>query len=614
MNPIIPIAIGGAAVTALVLALKGKGKQIPDPPGLPKIYMKGAAGARQFEMRRVGPGYAWTVSGEKEGAGSDSNSGNALMSMFEFLYTGNNADKVTGSIAKGSDEGMAGSFSIVREEALRWSWIISKPAPDQQSALGSGENVNRGAATIEMLATIEPFTDWITNLPSLQGGGGPDPLDGDDGEGAELDPDIDDGGDVPIDPTLMNHGLVITPESVAVANLEAWLAYAAPIVADGIQQDHTAEQIHTALGLDELDADKMKFSGKTHGQVLNTMLAYINQWDQQKFLELDNVQRTVAAAAVGVKIPTVGKKGLVKGKPVVVVRQPNGVHVWRVWPVGNRRGDQFAMFTGSEYRLMPAWNEAAKAAAGPGTVPGGGAPIQSCDEPSKTSSPSSSLTAATFLESKTKKIQIWTPGSADCHRYRLMIGVCLRPDGGGSFGGLDHYVDGLSQGDQPKEDAVLHNDYGIDRHPAYDAAMDWWRFEAPLAWKRQYQVDVSYVDGQIEVIEAGQINLPQIDPCPNVTSRWPGYGDDHYVVRTWKAAPRQHEHDTINWTSQPILQLSTTGKNLFMTVDYTGLPFLKAGDLEYTPQGEPMRLMGADRSKKTSYTVAFKIQSFAYTG
>jgi hypothetical protein len=598
MNPLLPLLLAGGGLGLLALILRGRGQpQTPDPQDAPVILFAGAAGERQFEMRRVGPGYGWNVRGSQEGGGSDTSSGLAIVSMFEFLYEGNSADIVTGHVID-SDKTPVGSFTVTRESATRWAWLVSKPQ-GQTGSLGSGDNANRGSATIAALNVLAPYTDWITNLPTIVGDGPQgDPLDPNDTDG--LNP-ID-----PIDGTPFGqHGLTFGPDTVSVYSLPEWLDYAAPIVRPLVGQGATASEIHDALGLHDLP-NTTKFKGKTHGQVLNTMLAYLNQWEQQKYLEVEPIERTVAAAAVGAVIPSVtgNRKGLVKGKPVVVKRAPNGVYEWFVWPVGNRRGVEFAMFAGSEFRSYTAWNKGVNAAAGPDTVEGGGAPVQNCDTTIYNySSPSFNTPSRDFQTSWEKTIKIWQYSSqAECRVFTIDVGLCMIPAGGGSFGSLDYYVDGLSEGDVPSVGDAAEIDFGIARHPAYDAPMDWWRFEKPLAWKRQVRLVVVREDGQLSIdsVEQGDFD---VDACPDVTGRWPGQGDDHYVIQTWKKAAPRDELTPKNWRGRPELTFVIDGNKVNAHIKYTGLPFLQPGTAPSL-----FKTFGATPNKKNSYTIGFKIR------
>lgn len=604
MNPFVPIVLTGAALTAIIAAFSRKKGPTPGPIDAAPLLMAGGAGTRQYEIRKVGPGFAWYVKGDREGAGSDTKSSQAILDMFEFLYTGNNTDIITGYVAKSaSEEGLAGSFTITQQGSKQtdlqaalaiWDWIVSKPAPDQSSSLGSGSDANRGSATINALKVLAPLTDWLSGLPDLQGDpGAPDPT----------APD-------PIEPTTFElnhyqlHGLDVSKTTVAAFDLPQWIEYAYPIIEANFGA--SPADLHELLGLSVL-ADTRKFTGKTEAQVLAAMQKYLDQWTSNKYLELDPIQTALAAAAVGAKLSTIGKKGYVKGKPVIVVKTPTRYR-WLVWPPGNRRSEQYALFQGEAMLPAKAWNEAVNAAAGPGTVQGGGAPIQSCDEGVKIVSLSRNSPSTSFEESWDKEIKLWEPGSVECRHYTVDIGVCLVPTGGGSFGALDYYLTDVGEGEVPTKGDADEVTFGIDRHPAYNAPMDWYLFKTPIVWKRQYRIEVSYIDGVLQIQNTQQQTIPDVDPCPEKTRRWPGLGDDHYVVQKWRKVQGQAPTlSTVNWTSQPALSLFVEGKNLFANVNYRGLPSFK------TYAGEPsvVKVQGADPAKKNSYTIGFKIRSTA---
>lgn len=597
MNPILPIALTGAALAALIAAFSRKKGPTPEPLDVAPLLMAGAAGAKQYEIRKVGPGYAWYVKGDKEGAGSNANSGQAILEMFEFVYTGNNADVVTGHVAKSpSEDGLAGSFTITKEEAMHWGWLVSKPSPDQASSLGSGDNSNRGSATIAALTVLAEYTDWIVGLPTLQGGDAP----------GEPDP-LPEPGVVTLTHYQL-HGLEITPTSVAAFDLPQWIEYASPIIGQAINDGLNPVELHNALGMHGLDVTTtpIKYTGKSHAQVHAAIQKYLDQWSAGKYLELDPIQATIAAAAVGAKLSTIGKKGYVKTKPVVVLKTA-GKYRWLVWIPGNRRGDQFALFQGEAARPNKAWSEAVNAAAGPDTVAGGGPPIQSCDEGVKTISFSRNLPSSTFLKTWDKEIKLWEPGSIECLHYTVDIGVCMVPTGGGSFGSLDYYLTDVSEGEVPTKGDADEVTFAIDRHPAYGAPMDWSGFRVPLAWKRQYRIEISYIDGELKIENTQQLVNPNVDPCPDKTRRWPGLGDDHYVIQTWKRRVGEGPKLVVNnWTGQPALSLFVEGKNLFANVHYKGLPYFEgAGDPTF------FKTHGADPNKKNGYTIGFKIRSTA---
>lgn len=595
MNPIVPVALATAAVAALIAFTRKKGGPTPDPIDVAPLMMQGAAGTRQYAVRKVGPGYAWSISGDKVDQGSHAISGTAVMAMFESLYSGNNADNVTGHIAKSpSEDGLAGSFSISKQDPVRWAWIVSKPAPQQADSYGSGDSTSRGAATLAALKTVADYTDWLTGLAEPQGGA---------------------------DASLVrqHHGVLISGVSVSAYDLPQWLEWARPKIENAINgwtdsetATDIATQIHDLLELHDLGAG-VKFTGRTHEQVLAAMVKPLQEWHESKYLELDSIQYTVAAAAIGAKLHTLGKKGRVKGHPVIAIRGTPRAK-WYVWQPGNRRGIQLASISGEELTVLKAWAAASAAASGgplPGDVAGGGQDSPTagippgCDGQVKVSSFSRNLPSSTFLEMWERDVKLWTPPSPKCTRYTVKVGICMRPSGGGTFGELDYYVEGLSQGNAPSKGDADEITFGIARHAASpEHLMDWWLFQTPLAWKRQLIVECRYIDGKVSIEDTSWETDAGVDPCPNFDRRWPGYGDDHYVVQTWQKkigeAPKLRAE---NWTGQPDVEIFADGKNLYTKIKYKGLPQFK------TFAGEPtvVKKHGADPNKKNSYTAMFKI-------
>ena len=590
MSPIVPIAIGGVSLAALALALRGKTPPSTEGP----VYMKGAAGTRQYEVKRVGPGYAWYISGDKVESGSDTVSGTALTTMFERLFTSNTTQVVTGQVAKGSEPGMAGSFTVHKEGSI-WGWLVSKPSPDQATALGTGDSTSRGAATLAALGAIAPYTDWIVGVPSPVGAGAP-------GQASLVDFE-------------QRNGLIITSSSVSAFDLPTWLAHAGPIIAgampapehQGSNGGVAAHMLSLLFGFE--DPKAYKYTSKSYAQVLANMTATLDSWEQDKYLSIASVEYTLAAQAIGAIIPTVGKIGRVKGRPVVV-RHYQGGYEWLVWPAGNRTADANAIATGEAKTLFKAWQEAVKAASsglqGGGGIVGPGQVDQPGKAPCvslKTSALSRNIPAATMLARQEKDVKIWTPPTANCNRFTLSIGVCLTPHGGGTFGMLDFYTEGQTQ-DGPLAKAEQDDvTFMLERHDG--SQVDWFLFRKPLAWKRQYQVDVSYEDGVIDIISTKRVDMPEVDACPDRSRRWPGLGDDHYKIGVWGGGLGVEEIHTKNWTSQPELSLRVDGKSLIANVKVYGLPSFDTG--HHPSQNRVFAVRQPE--KKTSYAIGFKIRS-----
>ncbi len=572
---IIPLAVGGVSLVALAIAVRG-GK--PPSVGGP-TYMKGAAGKRQFEVKRVGEGYAWTMAGEREESGSDADSGTALVTMFERLYTGNATDVVTAQVAKGSEPGMAGSFTVHKEDATQWGWLVSKPSPDQVNAIGTGEQTSRGAATLAALASIAPFTDWIVNLPSPVGSTMPEPV-------------------VPSQASFVEQrdGLLITATNVSAFDLPTWLAHAGPIIAEAMQQGAGVQEIFNALEL----PTGHKLNGKLPAQAVTRMRSTLDAWDKGKYLEIASVEYTLAAQAIGATIPLPGKTGRVAGHPIVV--RTDGNHFdWLVWAPGNRRSDAAAVASGEEPTMNKAWLAAIAAAKqGPGIAvpPPQGQPGQGACHYKKTTSKSVNLPAATFDDRIEREIKVWSvPSGVQCSRYKLTMGVCLIPAGGGSFGALDFYTKHQTQDGPLTADVTVH----LERHDG--SMVDWFMFRKPIAWKRQYEVDVSYEDGKLVVHSLKRIDEPEVDACPDRERRWPGIGDDHYKVGKWREHVGEDEIVVKNWVSQPEFSYDVDGKNLVIVISYLGLPRFKSGS------GAQNHILAAEDGKKTAFTLGVKIRA-----
>jgi hypothetical protein len=590
MNPIVPLALGTATVAALVLALRGK----TPAPGPGPIYLSGAAGKRQFEIRHVGEGYSWSVKGDRAEEGADTDSGTAIVTMFESAFSGNSADLVTGSVAKGSDSGLAGSFTIHREDAQRWGWILSKPAPDQASSLGSGDSTNRGGATLEALAAIAPYTDWIVNLPSPQGGIGPMQ-----------------GGPSVAQPNFQSrNGIIISPTSVSAIDLPTWIAYAGQLVVQSFADHLEPAQIHDML-LPEIQAPQtVRYTGKMYAKVLAEMSASLDAWHANKYLSFAPLAYQLAAQAIGANISVPGKLGRVKGRPIVV-RLAGEHYEWLVWSSGNRAADTSAYATGEAKRMAVAWAQAVKAAAaGPGQPQGQPPQDDQGQQPEppppkctflKTTSFSRNLPTAAVQQHGEKEIKIWEAPSGVCTRFTLRLGVCLMPAGGGTFGALDFYTKD-QQGDGPLV-AAENDNVTIMLERADGSAVDWWLFRSPVTWKRQYQIDLAYDGSDIDILSTQRIDAPDVDSCPDRARRWPGLGDDHYKIGVWHG---QFLHDLVskNWTSQPDAHIRTEGRKLYYSISYLGLPYFKAGTEPST-----FHTLGVRDDKKTSYTIGFKIRA-----
>ena len=577
---IIPLAVGGVSLAALALVMRGgKPKEISGP-----TYLKGAVGKRQFELRRVGEGYAWEVRGDEEGSGSDSVSGTALVTMFEFAFTNNPADKVTAQIAKGSEPGLAGSFSVVKEDGMRWGWLVSKPAPDQAAAIGTGTQTSRGAATLAALGAIAPFTDWIVNLPSAVGGEAP--------VGAAM-----------LVPFEQRDGLTITSAMVTAFDLPTWLAHAGPIVLQVMAQPPTSEQaahVFAALGL---PVDR-KYTGKTYAQVLSAMSSTLTKWSQNKYLDVSPVEYTLAAQAIGATIPLPGKTGRVQGKPIVV--RVDGSHWdWFVWSPGNRRADEASIASGEALSGQKAWIaaiEAAKKAPDLGLGPQQDQPGKKPCKHVKTTTLSQNLPATSFEDRTEREIKIWTAPTTACTRYTLRMGVCLIPSGGGTFGALDFYTK-HQQGDGPL--VAAEQDEAEFRISRLDGTrVDWDLFKVPVTWKRQYELQLRYVNGALDVLSTTRIDAPEVDACSDRVRRWPGRGNDRYKVGKWKPKIGEDVIDIKNWVSQPEFSVKADGKKLIVVIAYMGLPRFKAGTAP-----SQFKLFAADESKKTAFTVGFKIHA-----
>lgn len=395
------------------------------------------------------------------------------------------------------------------------------------------------------------------------------------------------------------HGLAFRPTRVDLSNLGAWLAFARPIITIGITRGMNATEIRNELGLGLAQVPgTMKINGRTQGQLANAMQTYLDQWKAKKFLELDTIQTTVALAAVGAKSASVGKKGRVGGRPVIVRRAKNGSSVWHVWAEGNRRGDSHAIANGRAARQFTAWNQAVAAA-----TPG-------CAALEK-SEVVRDIPAATFLESFDRAVKIWSPSANDCESYALFVGVCLVPKVEG-FGALDYYVAGLEGDEQPHD--TEGRDLGIMRHPAAEIdGVDWRVWQKPITWKRQYRVTLSFVDGVLGIQSIENVDEPGMDPCPDRVRRWPGIGDDRYVIQTWarpddyqgswgEGDPRR-ETEPKNWHSQPELSMHVQGNDLYVDLSFSGLPYFT------TPTETSVMAIAADRFRTNGYTLRVKVNA-----
>ncbi len=177
------------------------------------------------------------------------------------------------------------------------------------------------------------------------------------------------------------------------------------------------------------------------------------------------------------------------------------------------------------------------------------------------------LPGAEFTQTRDKRFKVWAPTSSECKKYRVAVGVCVRPTTSG-FGLLDTYM-----GPNPPAD-LGELQFQIRR--ADNDGIDWDQFKLPIVYKVQLRVDVHVVGNNVIIDAPGPVtvDLADMDACPQRPAKYPASGG-YKVMGTdgeWKT-----------WGAVPQISLITEDGDLKLRVRYSGLPQFVRASGEVSP-------------------------------
>lgn len=223
-------------------------------------------------------------------------------------------------------------------------------------------------------------------------------------------------------------------------------------------------------------------------------------------------------------------------------------------------------------------------------------PPAECSNKAKLATYDTELSAATWIERKTKSVALLTPQEGPCEFYDLHFGVCVSPIHA-TFGLLSDLLDaGI-------ENQVIFQIVDKDDAPIFDYS----DFRKPLVWKQQYKCRIRFTGTKVILIPTGQlqeIDEPIMDPCGD------NQGKTQPKAYRWPSSPGGYkvrgQDDQIHvWASQPSVSLRAFNKTLFADIHYSGLPFFQIyhGHLGNHPQDYGRASMNDTRTTKFVATV-----------
>lgn len=145
------------------------------------------------------------------------------------------------------------------------------------------------------------------------------------------------------------------------------------------------------------------------------------------------------------------------------------------------------------------------------------------------------------------------PLDEPCDRWRIDVGICMRPLGA-TFGQLVDYVE------PPVDFGVSF--FAIRRVDKAD--MVWSQFDAPLTWKKQFRFEVARVGNNWAkaVTPLAQHANAAVDPCPDRVGNWPLLS---YFVKPVASGEKL-------WNAEPRISIALDKRKVFLRVRYSGMP------------------------------------------
>ena len=557
----------------------------PDPmtPGIvPFIEVR--SGTTYVRLDRRGETWSFRVEGPVPATGGDSNPGKAAIDMLQSFAASNNTDDVTGDAA--SADGTVLEFGVQDDDGGRWEWSVTgKLATDSSmEMLASGEEKTRTTALLKTLAALSDALDWL-NIPSKDGGGVQKP---------------------PPEPPTAVHGIVTTGNALAVVNINAWRAYASPLVREDLEAGKTADQIMGELldpdniGID----DDYTFSGKPGSDVRVRVGKIYDEIKEGKYLGTASPDDELATAIVGYSYKPKDNFVMRWNGSTLLVRPRKGggnaasVNIdtryeYLIW-TGDMRGyDTDAVTeTMAEGKKRNQAISAAKAAidglpnaddgatvdpdwSDPGGAnPGGANAVANLGLTVGTKPPppidvegtrTLDISAPTWQQRATKDVVIFDFDEGQ-HRFRkdwtISVGLCITRDSDKPFGTLSHVLDGSNPGvDNAFADPLAR--FQIRNKP--ESAIDWESFDSPLAFKRAYLAKFERTGAITKQLEEITIT-DEFDMCPDLQFRWPTPTNDVFLVQ--KVASQY----PTEWDPLPRARLVVSGKKLLLRLTFSGLP------------------------------------------
>lgn len=309
---ILPAIAAVAAIAAIARLAKKKPAAIPPPQPDPAIGGGGGGGGTvaapylnvriedlKGSLTRDSVAWRWTVARGEAGvaSGSDQSPGGAAGDLLEALRdaAGTRIDDAPLLGVAGGGGNPPVNFSVEADEGTgTWDWTVTTvtlpkagqpPTPPKLLAAGSvpvGTNALSAYATavITAMAEVAKYIDWM----QMVGAATPTPGNG--------------GLKLPL--VKQFHGLATTVQSVGVTDLQAWLAYAAPLVRADIDANPniTADALmDQVLGADY--ADGVKLSGKPIAEVRKLVDRTLTSIRGGTYLGATSPDRKLAAEMVG---------------------------------------------------------------------------------------------------------------------------------------------------------------------------------------------------------------------------------------------------------------------------------------------------------------------------
>ncbi len=228
--PVIPIFILLGTIGGLFALLRGKSakagelpKPTPDPSGRAVPYITVATGSTTARLEKKGGTWTYDVKGPVPATGGSGNAGAAAIEMVQAVAASAPDGAIVGEA--GSATNPALTFGVQKDGDL-WDWTVmtKDPVPVKVPNMvpkiemrASGFRDERSDAFRDVISALADYLDWL-DVPAFDGAGAPDA------------------------PTTLP-GIVIAGKTVAIINLDEWLAFMAPKVREAIVAGNTADEI-----------------------------------------------------------------------------------------------------------------------------------------------------------------------------------------------------------------------------------------------------------------------------------------------------------------------------------------------------------------------------------